>query len=216
VQTSKRDSAAAVFASVSFLTVLAVVALPSFSGPGPGSGPAANPCCKASVTSPSGLLLNVSVGASQSGGGQSLFVQVTESNIAERALNVSSSDAWAVGGLKMTACYASIYPFGVALYQGNVGAANVSSARQVQIFPLIPCPLLIRYISGYYFPGQGSGAVVLPSPQVDTTTPMSANLTIAGSYGEGAPASTPLLPGTYTLAVGDEWGALAFLRITLA
>lgn len=158
-----------------------------------------------------GLRLYLAINATEVTQGQSVLVKVSEYNTLSAANNVSSAQTWDVAGLRMNSCYSSLYPFGVALFQGRYTSGNVSDARALQIFPVVPCPLFIRYISGYVFSPRSDAAVVLPG--TGEPTPMVANATITGFYPSGpvGPQSQPLLLGTYTIVAGDEWGAVAYL-----
>lgn len=158
-----------------------------------------------------GLRLYLVINATEVVQGQSVLVNVSEFNTLSNVNNISREQAWGVDGLRMNACYSSVYPFGVALFQGRYTSANVSEAKPLQIFPVVPCPLVIRYISGYAFNPQSEAAVVLPG--TGAPIQMVANTAITGSYSAG-PVSLrgqPLPAGTYTVVAGDEWGALAFL-----
>lgn len=158
-----------------------------------------------------GLRLYLAINATEVGLGQSVLVKVSEYNTLPTANNVSRAQTWDVGGLRMNSCYSSLYPFGIALFQGRYTSGNVSGARALQIFPVLPCPLFIRYISGYVFSARSDAAVVLPG--TGEPTPMVANATITGFYPSEpvGPQSQPLPLGTYTVVAGDEWGAIAFL-----
>jgi len=105
----------------------------------------------------------------------------------------------------------------VALYSGVYTTGNVSKAVPLQIFPAVPCPLLIRLITGYLFQPNSDMAVVLPSGPNATATQMSANVTATTQYAVGVAQSSdsPLRPGTYTVAAGDEWGSLVVAHFTV-
>ena len=183
-------------------------------GQGLGSGhPLSSSPASASTNSTDGLRLVLSINATSLTQGQRLLITATELNTLSAPNNVSKAQSWGVDGLRIGACYSSIYPFGVAVYQGRYTQANVSEAKPVQIFPLVPCPMLIRLVTGYLFQANSDMAQVLPG--TGAALPMEANVTVSGNYSPGfaypSTAPAPLLPGTYTVAAGDEWGALAFL-----
>jgi hypothetical protein len=126
--------------------------------------------------------LDLSISSSSIGAGQPLIVQVDEYNPMPSSLNVTAGRSWALEGLRADQCYASVYPFDLALYQGVYTTRNASEAKPLQIFPLVPCPLLIRLVTGYYFNPDSSMAVVLPG--TGPSIPMSANVTISGNVSE--------------------------------
>jgi len=172
------------------------------------------------VNSPQNLQLQLSVNASSTGGSQgnvTVSITVDEYNTLATGNNVTKASGWALQGLSLGACATQIFPFGVALYSGTYTAGNVSKAVPLQIYPIVPCPLLIRLITGYFFQPMSDRAVVLPSGNA-TAGPMSASVTATTVYtvGEAAPSPpSPLRPGTYTVAAGDEWGSVVVTHFTV-
>jgi len=78
------------------------------------------------------------------------------------------------------------------------------------VFPVVPCPMLVRYITGYQFQPMSDDAVVLPG---SGAVPMAAMVNVSGTYyaGDGfLKEPMPFAPGPYTVVAGDEWGNLAF------
>ncbi|MDA4131553.1 MAG: hypothetical protein OK454_00305 [Thaumarchaeota archaeon] len=166
------------------------------------------------------LQLRLSVNASSTGGSQgnvTVSIRVDEYNTLATANNVSKATQWGLDGLSLGACGTQVYPFGVALYSGTYTAANVSKAEPLQIYPVVPCPMLLRLITAYLFQPASDLAVVLPSGPNATATPMSANVTATAVYMTGSPSSSPspLGPGTYTVAAGDEWGSVVVTHLTV-
>lgn len=161
------------------------------------------------------LQLRLSVNASFTGGTDgnvTIQMKVDEYNTFPGLVDdVPAASLWALDGLSLGSCGNGVYPFGAALYIGKYAAANVTDASPLRIYPTVPCPLDLRNISAYLFQPGSDLAQVLPSSS-NATTPMLANVTATGVYGSG---STPLGPGTYTVAAGDEWGSLATVYFTI-
>jgi hypothetical protein len=166
-----------------------------------------------------GLELQLSVNASSASGNvTTISIAVDEYNTLSIANNVSKGTDWGLQGLALGPCGNQIYPFAVALYNGTYTAGNVSQATPLRIYPVVPCPLFLRLVTGYLFQPASDLAVVLPSSANATATPMSSNVTATGVYGAmgGTPASsTPLPPGTYTVAAADEWGSVVLVHFAL-
>jgi len=142
--------------------------------------------------------------------GTTLNVSVSDFNSSPSVLNLSSEDAWALNGLSTGGCPSLYYPFGIAVYQGVYTEANASHAVPLRIFPETPCPLLVRYITGYLFSPGSDGAVVLPGTG---EVPMATTVYLRGTYVVGGNQSRVPIPfalGTYTVVAGDEWGHLGF------
>jgi hypothetical protein len=141
---------------------------------------------------------------------------VDEYNTLASSNNVSMSRQYGMNGLSLGSCGMETYPFGVALYRGVYTAGNVSQAQPLQIYPITACPMLIRLVTGYLFQPASDLAVILPSGPNAAPTPMSANVTASAVYASGMSlSSSPLLPGTYTVAAGDEWGSAVTIQLTV-
>src|SRR4029077_666772 len=114
--------------------------------------------------------------------------------------NVSVGRAWKLNGLSLGSCGNDAYPFGAALYRGSYTIENVSAATPIQIYPIAPCPMVLRLVTSYLFPPMSDLAVVLPSGPSATATRMSAEVTATAEYAGSASLSSspkPLGPGTY-------------------
>jgi hypothetical protein len=171
------------------------------------------------VSTPQGLQLRLSVGASYSGGASgntTIQIGVDEYNTLASANNVSVARQFGMNGLSLGSCGMEAYPFGVALYRGAYTTGNVSAATPIQIYPITACPMLLRLVTAYLFQPTSDMAVILPSGPNAAATPMSANITATTEYGSGMSLSyTPLGPGTYSVAAGDEWGSVVVIRFTV-
>ena len=164
------------------------------------------------ATSPDGLRLTLQISGSQIQQGGSVAINVTETNTNTKPLNQSAKTAWAIQGLRMNACYDSVYPFGVAVYKGHYTVDNLSFASRLNLYPFEPCPLLIRYISGYHFQPASDMALVLPGS--GSSLPMAAGVIASGNFTSGD-SRTNFMPGVYTVVAGDEWGSLVFLYFAI-
>jgi hypothetical protein len=165
----------------------------------------------ASVDSVDGLQLRVGLNATVLLPGESLQVTVSEFNTLATLNNVSQASQWPIQAELGSCPNVYIQPFGIAVYSGHADAQNISQATQLEIFPIKPCPMFVRLITGYAFQPQSDLAVVLPGSGA-SPLPMAANVNISMNY-SGQPQ--PLPPGTYTLVAADEWGAMTFLYFTV-
>jgi hypothetical protein len=161
------------------------------------------------------LQLRLSVNASFTGGTAgtvTIQMKVDEFNTFGGLVDdVQGANLYALNGLSLSSCGNGVYPFGVAIYIGKYTATNVSLAAPLRIYPTVPCPLDLRNITAYLFQPDSDLAQVLPS-STNATTPMLANVTATSVYGS---STTPLGPGTYTVAAGDEWGSLTPVYFTI-
>ena len=202
----------ALFIGVAALVAMAVLVSSlgvPFTGPG---GPVPSGPTSASVMSVDGLRLSLQISTAKDSVGGSVLINVSETNTNPLPLNESAARDWAIAGLRMDICYASIYPFGVAVYPGHYTELNVSSAAHLNLYPVAACPLLIRYISGYYFQPSSNVAVVMPG--TGPGVPMASGVAAVGNFTSGNNVSY-FTRGSYTVVAGDEWGALAFLYFSV-
>ncbi len=140
-----------------------------------------------------GLLLLLGVNSSTVASGAVVGISVSDFNPSPKELNLSRETAWALGGLSTGGCPSLYYPFGIAVFQGRYIGANVSQAVSLRIFPVVPCPLLVRYITGYAFQPMSDNATVLPGTG---EVPVAAMISVSGTYGTpgGQPDRADALP----------------------
>ena len=169
-----------------------------------------------SLVSPGGLRLALSVDSYSNG---SLQVRVSEFNTLGTSNNLTKADSWAVEGLSLGSCPTGIYPFGLAVFRGSYTSANATNGSALPVFPVVPCPMLVRLITGYLFLPVSDKAVILPSFSSNQTTSMAVSLMLNGEYTQqsysGQPMARPFASGTYTIVAGDEWGGLVVLQVEI-
>ena len=171
-----------------------------------------------------GLKLSLSLSPTTLKPGQELSIVIDEQNTASVAVNVSSSTNWQVSG---TNGYVSslgpcetIYPFGVAIFQGNYSSANVSTATPLMLYDptvtVIFCGLEL-IISSYGFqPSSDIAAMFYDTEQRSySTAEMKAEFNITG-YWTDAGTLTNFTPGIYTVVAGDEWDASKVLHFVVS
>jgi hypothetical protein len=161
----------------------------------------------ASAASLYGLRLLVNINATEITPGEAVQVNLTEFNTLPKVNDVSASGDWPVQ-VSLGSCR-NIYdqPFGIAVYAGHVDGQNLSQGQQLDIFPIVACPMYIRLVTGYEFQPQSNLAVILPGLGA-TPSPLVGSVVVRNSYSS---QTQSLPPGTYTVVAADEWGALAFL-----
>ncbi len=163
-----------------------------------------------------GLLVRLELNSSRIASGATVGINVSDYNPSPMELNLSKEAAWALDGLSTGGCPSLYYPFGIAVFQGRYTSANVSQAVPLRIFPVVACPMLVRYITGYLFQPMSDNATVLPGTG---EVPMATGVSVSGTYnttGNQLNRLTPFTPGTYTVVAGDEWGNLAFAYFVVA
>lgn len=152
---------------------------------------------------------------------------VEEYNALTAANNATKSSAWALSDLSDGTCGTFDLPYGVALYQGYYTAANITQAQPLPIYPMVACPMMVRYVTGYLFQPSSDMALILPGTgnatemlsMVNATGEYSQLTTTSADQGMGGASATsnptPFPLGTYTAVAGDEWGALVIQHFEL-
>lgn len=212
---------------VAVATVVVIVAVATTAlfylpgGPGATSSSTTNTSSSTAAGSAKGLQLRLSLSATSLAEWGTLGISVSEFNTQTTPNNVTKAQDWAVTGLSLGPCATegySIYPFGVAVYKGAYTGSNISEASPLNIYPTVACPMLIRLVTGYLFQPLNDSAVILPSNGA-SPTPMRRAVAVNGTYAVArVPLESslqPLGPGVYTVAAGDEWGALVTLQFTV-
>jgi rhodanese-related sulfurtransferase len=168
-----------------------------------------------STKSENGLQLQASVNTTTLTPGETLQINVSEYNTLSTDNNVLTATNWGVNGLTIGACpNINVLPFGVAIFQGNYNAHNISQGTSLELFAAVPCAQLMRLITGYDFLPVSSNAAIMPGGDLKSPTLMSAIETVNGIYTQGFQL-TPFSSGIYTVVAGDEWGDLEFLYFTV-
>jgi len=166
-----------------------------------------------------GLLLSLLVYAKTFQPGQEISVVIDEQNTLQTANNVTASNSWPLEGLTLGSCGTLNYPFGVAIFQGNYTASNVSSASPLQLYnPSVAyhCPMILGDINAYVFQPSSDMANILSDSNPPFTEKISYQISVTGYWTSGQePTFGNFTPGVYTVAGGDEWGALAVLHFVV-
>ncbi len=154
-----------------------------------------------------GLLLTLQLNATVVTQGSTLGISFGDYNQLSSQLNLSSAVDWPAEGLAASPC-GSIYPMGVAVYQGTYTGTNISDAKPLDVFPFLFCPSEPAPPDWYLF---HPSSYVATLPLELGSQSMSATIGISGVYQQSYPFTlTPFPVGEYTVAAGDEWGNTAF------
>ena len=164
---------------------------------------------------PNGLQLQLSVNSTKLNSGEALQITVSEYNALATTNNLSCGKSWSIAGLALGACpNAYVQPFGVTVFQGRYTSQNISQGTPLDIFAPVACPNYNRLITEYIFQPNSTDAYVMPVCFITPATPMSAQITVNGTYTQGNTLH-PLDPGFYTIVAGDEWGNTEFLYVSV-
>ena len=177
----------------------------------------------ASSQSGSGLILLLSLDSKTYQSGQQVGIYINENNTLSTPNTVITSDKWPISGLGGGPCGPLNYPFGIAIFQGNYYAANISSATPLQIYEpgIYHCPMILSSISSYVFQPLSDSADVFQMSESTAVSTMEMNTEFEpaptgywASNNVGATFSN-FEPGVYTVVGGDEWGTLVIVHFTV-
>jgi hypothetical protein len=174
----------------------------------------------ASIKSGNGLSLSVSLDAKTYQSGYAITIIITEYNTLSKTNKRPIADKWPIKGLSDGICGTDNFPFGIAIFQGNYTADNISTATPLILDNpniIVPdCMPSVFNFTAYDFK-PSSDIAFLNAPYGSTTFEMSREVT-AGVYWEGnRPDAVQqfFAPGVYTVVAGDEWGNLVVLHFTV-
>jgi len=178
----------------------------------------------ASSKSVSGLSLSLSLDSKTYQSGQQVGIDIDEKNTLSKTNTITTSAKWPVSGLGVGPCGPLNYPFGIAVFQGNYSAADISTATPLQIYEpgIYHCPMILADISSYVFQPLSDNAAIFQTSESTAVSTIGMNAEFEpaptgywASNNVGA-AFTNFEPGTYTVVAGDEWGTLVVLHFTVS
>ncbi len=190
-----------------------------------------------STTSQLGLQLIASINSSSITVGKNLSVSISLLNTLPTVNAVPASNTWAFQGVAVNlwgVCFGE-YPVEVAVLKGNYTAQELPSVANSTF--AYTCAAFIQLNQVIFHPSSEEANVtgVGPGPGVDQTLGpfhLALNFTTSGywdlqslSEQQNLPllspggalnlTSTKFVPGTYTVAVADEWGQMQILHFTV-
>jgi len=181
------------------------------------------------VNSPSGLVVRVWINTTSVEPNGSLTIQIDGFNPTTHALNLSASDQWFLRS--MTQVFPCFRPgmgvpiFGFEIFRGYYTSQSVASATNIYALPWTSCPAGGTWVDAVDFlvsPSSNQTQVQWSDRQNSTLWGVSQQVyandglvacdtnshCAVASFGSGQ-------PGVYTIAAGDEWGALLLLHFSV-
>ena len=176
-----------------------------------------------SVSSSHSLELLLSVNSTLISPNEEVGVMIQERNTLLEANNVSSAKDWPLQGLSLGPCSSVNLPMGLEIFQGFYTSANVSTAKPLLLYDpnaTYSCPMILSGVASYAFEPLSDAAAIVgtcsPNPCFTQSVSSEPNF---GGYWASNPIQgstfTPFPPGVYTVAGGDEWGALAVVHFAV-
>jgi hypothetical protein len=177
------------------------------------------------TNSTTGLGLSALLNNATFSSGETITINVSESNTLNRTNSVQSEKDWALIGLSLGGCGSLNYPFGIGVYSGYYDSGNLtllSNQSSLQFYPPgpYPCPMIL-VVGSYLFQPLSNNATLGTAPNgPGGTIPMESVVSVNGTWikssGSGFNSTYhPFAPGVYTVVAGDEWGDTVFVHFTV-
>ena len=175
-----------------------------------------------STKSGNGLSLSVSLDAKTYQSSYAINIVITEYNTLSKTNKRLAADKWPIKGLSDSVCGVEDFPFGIAVFQGDYTADNISTGTPLILYNpnviILGCVPNVQNVTAYNFQRSSdtatiSGDLIYGNATFDmsSTIPLSEHWT--GSYPNTVRQN--LGPGIYTVVGGDEWGAQGILHFTV-
>ena len=163
------------------------------------------------------LAIHLDLNATTILAGQTISINISEYNDLPTSINVTSSGDWRLSGLALDPCGTLFYPFGIAVFQGHYSSDNISNAKSLNLFPAnFFCAKTIFSNEWFMFqPLSDYASTSQSSSPIPIRSSISLNGTWTGANSKIGLNFSNFSPGTYTVAVGDEWGHLIIANFQL-
>ncbi len=167
------------------------------------------------------LVLNAHVSVNGTG---ALNIVANETNLLDRANNVTTADLWPYPNTTSSPCgNYDHFPLEYAVFQGYYDATNYTSGASLALYDtqyLYPCPTISTPYAYLVFAPLSDAAAAGPdllSFGNGNILMVSENATVAGYWGgfQSTASFQHFSPGVYTVLVEDEWGNALLLHIML-
>lgn len=176
-----------------------------------------------SVNSSHSLDLLLSVNSTLISPNEGVGITIQERNTLLETNDVPSAKDWPMQSLTLGPCGPVNLPMGIEVFQGYYTSANVSTAKPLSLYDpnaTYSCPMILSGVTAYLFQPHSDTAAVVgtcnPNPCFTESIASEpgfdgywASNLIQGSIFKAFP------PGVYTVAGGDEWGALAIVHFAV-
>lgn len=126
-----------------------------------------------------------------------------------------------MSGLSLNPCGTSSFPFGVAIFQGDYTATDISAETPLVLYnpnELPPCAFIPAIIAYNFSPSSDLAAEIVDHELNSQAMPMNQSVTVTYYWtGSGQNVTKhDFKPGIYTVAAGDEWGNLVVVHFTVS
>ena len=164
-----------------------------------------------SVPSIDGLSLSVSINPITIVPGDVINISASERNTTNKTVSVPANQNLLFSSMFQALNAGGgggVMPFGFAIYQGDFSLQNLPPTSLPYKEPIYHNGPALKVNSYGFDPSSGLAYV----PELRTKFEVTSSTSLIGYTGDVAIPWVAFSPGTYTLVVGDEWGALAILH----
>lgn len=161
--------------------------------------------------------------------GTNITLRIQLANMGDTIINESRGDSWPVidgsPHLLSTGPCGSYYPYGYAVFGGNLTVDSIRNATPLQMYEpgFYACPVFLEF--NYYLFQPDSNTAVVSGPNPPFSITLYSNLNFGGYWTNNSSESgnstfqnyhfSYFPQGVYTVVVADQWGALALMHFTV-
>lgn len=176
-----------------------------------------SPATAETTNSTSGLELTLSVSSTVIPSEDAINVSASTFNTLAEENNLSASSDWRLQGLLEQACpitNSDAWPVALVFFAGNYGNNNISNALPIFVWGFTECVVSHGEYTAYSFLPTNNSAYIAGggydyAPRIETQALVwAANSTVGGHFN----SLSSSLPGSYTIAAGNEWGQIVLLH----
>jgi hypothetical protein len=171
-----------------------------------------------------GLKLSLALDSPAYQPGQTVYIDIDETNTLAAANVVPIAARWPLPGLiiNLRPCQSHNLPFGIIVYKGNYNAADYASAAPVNLYnqnQIYSCTMPLINVNAYKFqPLSNNGEFVSDTSgsSVNNRQQIKATVDLKGYWNNNSPSQFSYFdPGVYTVVGGDEWGNVVFIQFSI-
>ncbi len=171
---------------------------------------------------------------------ENITLRIELQNLGTGALNRPIGDSWPVenglvrgpsgnlspqDGTYYSGCFGYYYPYGFAVFMGNVSQATIGSATPLAVYypGVFSCPAIGGFDN--YTIQANSDVAILTGPNTPLNLTLFSSFSFSGYYTSGSNFTANYTnkdyqfsyfpQGVYTIVVEDEWGAVVYMYFTI-
>lgn len=172
----------------------------------------------ASVDSPKGLDVSLSLNATSIKSGQSVAISVDLTNVEQESNYIGAAGLWAAPGFQDGPCGNVNFPMGYEILEGDQTLSTFKDVSPLMLYTpgIYSCPMILAQVIGYRFEPLSNLVSLYQESSAGPVLTEKANVTVAfsGTW-DNTGAFHAFNPGSYTVVAGDEWGDVVLMHFSV-